>query len=177
MGLKDKLLELGLNEDQVTEAMKELDGEYVPKGRFNDLNTELKQTKDQLKEANTKLEGFDPEWKDKVAAAEQKATAELEKLKLSSAIDEALKSSKAKDPEVVRALLKTEDLKLTSDGNVVGLSEQLEAIKTKSDYLFEIEDPQTPKIVTSTPGSSPPIDTKSREAANAAIRAVFGKKE
>jgi len=67
----------------------------------------------------------------------------------------------------VRALLKETDLKLAEDGSIVGLTEQLEKVKTENDYLFESED-ANPKIVTGgnkTTTNTDPIVFAARKAA------------
>lgn len=112
----------------------------------------------QLSEANKQIESFKgmdiegvkksaDEWKAKAEQAAQDAQAQVSKLKFDHALESALTGAKAKNPVAVRALLKETDLKLAEDGSIVGLTEQLERVKTENDYLFESEE-ANPQIVT-----------------------------
>ena len=57
-------------------------------------------------------------------------------MKFDQTLKDALLTAKAKNPTAVRALLKVADLKIGDDGTIIGLSEQLEKVKTENDYLF-----------------------------------------
>lgn len=125
-----------------------------------------------LKTANAKLEGYDPDWKNTVETANQDAQKKIDDLKFSYAVEGALNTAKAKNTTAVKALLNIDGLKLNGD-EVVGLKEQLDKIKTDNDYLFEAE-PQKRPFMGSTNGSGSK-ETNSKDEANAAFRAVFGK--
>ena len=53
---KEKLLEWGLTEEQATKVMEGLNGSFVTKARFNEVNTELTNAKNTIKERDTQLE-------------------------------------------------------------------------------------------------------------------------
>ena len=53
---KEKLLEWGLTEEQATKVMEGLNGSFVTKARFNEVNTELTTAKNTIKERDTQLE-------------------------------------------------------------------------------------------------------------------------
>ena len=53
---KDSLMELGLTEEQAAKVMESLDGSYVTKTRFNEINTELKAAKATIGERDAQLE-------------------------------------------------------------------------------------------------------------------------
>ena len=53
---KEKLLEWGLTEEQATKVMEGLNGSFVTKARFNEVNTELTAAKNTIKERDTQLE-------------------------------------------------------------------------------------------------------------------------
>jgi len=83
------------------------------------------------------------EYKTKFEEAETKAQKEIETLKFNHAIENALGTAKAKNAKAVKALLNLDGLKLNGE-EVVGLKEQIEALKTDNDYLFgEVVPPGT----------------------------------
>lgn len=127
------------------------------KGDNSTLTTELETTKAQLAEANAQIESFKEmdvdgikaaadEWQAKAEKAQEDAAAEIASLKFNTALDSALNGAKAKNPKAVKALLNMDDMKLAETGEIVGLTEQLEGIKSENDYLF-IADKEPPKIV------------------------------
>ena len=144
-------------------------GAYVPKADFDNLSGQLSTVRTQLGEANTKLEGFDPEWKTKAEAAQRT----LDEKAFDFALDKALTGAKAKNATAVKALLDRAKLTM-ADGEVLGLDKQLEALKRGEDtaFLFEMSTPA--KTGMSHQGGREETPNKNDEA-NAAIRAVFGK--
>ena len=153
-----------------TEGLKTKVGDAEVKAATDKVEIEVLQK--QVKDAGITIEGFKnmdiegvkksaSEWEEKAKKLEADAKAEVDKiradgekkvsdLKLDHAVEGALVKAKAKNPKAVRALLNTENLKLTEDGeSVLGLEEQLKGIKTENEYLFETDE-GTPKIVGST---------------------------
>lgn len=170
----EELTALGLNEDQV-KGVFALNGVDIEKHK-QDLATaqrELETTKGLLATANGKLEGYDPEWKNTLETAQRDADAKVAKLKLDYSVTNFLKESKAKDPDVLKALIDLEAVKQVGD-EVVGLKEQIEKLKTEKDYLFEAED-KPPVFSLGTPGAPNVTGDTKKEQANAAFRAAFGK--
>ena len=59
---KEKLTAAGLNEDQITNVLKlhkeEIDSNYIPIHRFNEVNTELKTTKTSLTDRDRQIESL-----------------------------------------------------------------------------------------------------------------------
>ena len=143
------------------------------KGKITSAEAERDALKAQLTEANTTIEGFKKlkpeelqkaadEWKAKAEQATADAQNQISGLKFDHALDAALASAKARNATAVKALLKTQDLKLAEDGSIVGLNEQLTKVKTENDFLFEADaagnegdkTTKTPKIVAGTkPGA------------------------
>lgn len=135
--------------------------------QLNDLTGENKTLKEQLTEAGATIEKFKSmdidgikKAADDYKLAAENANAEIEKTKQETArqieairfdhtLDEALSAAKAKNATAVKALLKKEDLKLGSDGKLIGLDEQLAKVKADNDYLF-LEEGETPRIVSQT---------------------------
>lgn len=152
-----KALELS---DEAIDAIMALHGKDVEahKTAVEASKAEVTGLKAQLKDANTAIEGFKKldvegvqkaadEWKAKAEQAEATAKQQVEQLKFDHALDAALSGAKAKNPVAVRALLKVADLKLAEDGKIIGLDDQLKAVRESADYLFEAEGAPPPKIV------------------------------
>lgn len=175
---KEDLIALGISED-VAEKIFAMHGKGLEpfKTKAADLQTQLENANKQLGEANTAIEGFKqlkPEelqkvaddWKAKYEQAQQDAQNQLAQVKFEHALETSLAGAKAKNIKAVKALLNTKDLKLTDDGKILGLDDQLEAIKKDSDYLFE-SDKVVPKIITKTnnqPVTADPIALAARKA-------------
>lgn len=130
---KEKLIEMGLTEELATSVMKELDGNYVPKARFNEVNTELKQAKDQVKERDSQLEtlkknvGDSEELKKQIETLQndnktkdEAHAAEIKQIKIDAAVDKALADAKAKNPKAVKALLDLAKAEISDDGTKIG---------------------------------------------------------
>jgi hypothetical protein len=157
---KKKLMELGLTEEQADKVMglhKELiDGNFVTKDRFNEVNTELKQTKENLTERDGQLEtlkkssgdvdALKKEIGDLQAANKTKDethAAEMTKLKVNSALNSALVGAKAKNPETVKPLLAAFLEKAELEGDVIkGLDDEIKKLVDDegSKFLFDIAD-------------------------------------
>ena len=145
---KEELLKLGLTEEQVEKVlsanMEQLKG-FIPKSRFDEVNNAKKQAEKDLTERDKQLETLknssgDVETLRKTIetlqndnkAATEKYNEELAKIKLAGAIDTALLGANAVNIKAVKALLDMDKIKL--DGEVLlGINEQLEALKTAED--------------------------------------------
>lgn len=148
---KEKLLEWGLTEEQATKVMEGLNGSFVTKARFNEVNTELTTAKNTIKERDTQLETLKKASGDTKALQDQitqlqadnkkKDTdyaAELKNLKISNAVELALTGAKAKNNTAVKALLvdfigKAE---LADDGTVKGLDDEIGKLTKGEDTAF-----------------------------------------
>ena len=155
---KEKLLEWGLTEEQATKVMEGLNGSFVTKARFNEVNTELTAAKNTIKERDTQLETLKKASGDTKALQDQitqlqadnkkKDTdhaAELKNLKISNAVELALTGAKAKNYTAVKALLvdfigKAE---LAEDGTVKGLDDEVKKLVEGKDtaFLFDTKAP------------------------------------
>lgn len=125
------------------------DGGYVGKEKLDAAEARVSALQQQLTQANGKLEGYDPEWKTKAQQMQQEADQKVEAVRLDYAIRTALTEAKAKNPEKLAKLIDRDGLKMV-DGKLVGLDEQLKALKESDGYLFEGDKPD-PEIVK--PGS------------------------
>ena len=148
----EQLKELGLDEEiakKVLEAHKEaIKDKYVPIERFNEVNEEKKELKNQLDDRDKQLQ----ELKVKAAGNEELTAkiTELEELnkqtkeeyenkiaalRKETAIELALKDAKARNIKAVKALLDLDKVSLDGD-NILGLDEQLKGLKESDPYLF-----------------------------------------
>lgn len=154
---KEKLIEMGLTEELATSVMKELDGNYIPKARFNEVNTELKQAKDQVKERDSQLEtlkknvGDSEELKKQIEALQndnktkdEAHAAEIKQIKIDVAVDKALADAKAKNPKAVKALLDLAKAEISDDGTIKGLDAQIKTLSEAEDskFLFDTDNTQ-----------------------------------
>lgn len=137
-------------------------GDYVDKGRITDLQGQLdtaNQTIKNLKDTAKKWDGKDPDQLSRdLSALQEKYDADIAATRLSSAIDLALAASKSKDPAITRGSLKLDGIKLDGD-KLIGLDEQLKALKEKNPWMFEAEDQNPPPFApgpgTGNPGGAP----------------------
>ena len=146
---KEDLIAMGLTEEQAKEVMDSLDGNFVTKTRFNEVNEENKTLKQSVADRDKQLEdlkkssGDNAELKKQIEtlqqqnADQQKAhEAELKQLKLDNAIDTALTAAGAKNVKAVKPFIDTTKIKLGEDGKLTGLDEQLKEVQKTEGYLF-----------------------------------------
>lgn len=146
---KEDLIAMGLTEDQAKKVMDSLDGNFVTKTRFNEVNEENKTLKQSVADRDKQLEdlkkssGDNAELKKQIEtlqqqnAEQQKAhEAELKQLKLDNAIDTALTAAGAKNVKAVKPFIDTTKIKLGDDGKLTGLDEQLKEVQKTEGYLF-----------------------------------------
>ena len=124
------------------------EGDFIPKGRFDENNTQLKT---QIKERDNQLKDLK-----KAAAGNEELTkrineltalnektksdyeAKLQQKEYDYAFEKALSVAKPKDSKVLEALIDKEKLTF-KDGKFVGLTEQIEALKKTHAYVFDTE--------------------------------------
>lgn len=162
--------------DETIDAIMKLHGTGVEeiKTKLTNAETERDQFKAQAETANQQIESFKgmkkpeeveaavTEWKTKYEQAQEEAKNQLAQVKFDHALESALTGAKAKNVKAVQALLSKDNLKLTDDGKILGLDDQLKAIKEQNDYLFESDKP-APRIVAG--GNNQPIQTDAMVAA------------
>lgn len=151
--MKDKLIKLGLTDELAQKVVDNfgdvIDGIYVTKERFNEVNNELKSAKDTIKERDTQLEKLQndnasnedlkkqiADLKKANADAAKEAENKLNAERKSNAVKLEL-SGKVHNVSVVMSLLKMDDIVMTEDGKVKsGLNEQLKDLQKSDGYLF-----------------------------------------
>lgn len=144
------------------------------KQSIDTLKAERDAARTQLADANKKLEGYDPDWKQKAADAEQKAAAQVSALKADYAAENAaagLKFSSASAKKAFLAELKGKGLALQDDGTLLGFDDYVASYKKTDPGAFAPEG-GLPRVSGSATGT--PAGPTTNEQANAAIRAVFG---
>lgn len=138
----------GLTDDQISFVMSE-NGKDIEKFKAeNETNkTELKSVKEQLKSANETIESYKnmniedikksaDDYKAKFEQSENERKSEIEKLKLSHAIDNALTKAGAKNLNAVKATLDLSNVKFDGD-KLLGFDDLLKNSKEQDSYLYD----------------------------------------
>lgn len=175
MTIQELLQKLGVTDDNIASATQHvnefLDGQYVTKSRFNEVNVEKKTLEEAVKERDKQLktlkdsEGNVDDLKEQIKklqadnkAATLKAESDMKALRLSTAIKLAIGDT-AQDVDLVANLVDTSKLILSDDGKVTGLDEQIKVLKTEKSFLFKPDgDPKykyEPKQGEGTPKNNP----------------------
>lgn len=146
---KEDLIAMALTEEQAKKVMDSLDGNYVTKTRFNEVNEENKTLKKSVSDRDKQLEdlkkssGDNEELKKQIETLQQENAnqkkahdAEMTQLRLDNAIDAALTAAGAKNIKAVRALIDTSKVKVGEDGKLTGFDDLLSAVQKSDSYLF-----------------------------------------
>ncbi|MBS5955383.1 MAG: phage scaffolding protein [Clostridiales bacterium] len=175
---KEDLVAKGLTDEQAqiaVDAWNESIKGYIPKNRFDEVNTAKADLEGQVKDRDKQLKDLKDAAKDSEAL--QTKIAELEEtnkqtktdyegrikdMKLSSAIKDQL--TDCKYPELVADKIDRSKLILAEDGSVSGLSEQLKGVRDTYKELFNpMVSGRTPaNNGKKTPGSEPDSDRKTQ---------------
>lgn len=161
---KEQLVALGLSEEQADKVVEGF-GKMIPKSRLDEKIAEVNDYKQQLADRDTQLTELqlkaqgNEELQAQIQALQQQNEQakveyqqQLQQKEFDFALTEALRDAKAKNPKAVKALLDMETVKFV-DGKLIGLDEQLTALKASDDYLFTSD-----KLKGGTPpqGGTPP---------------------
>lgn len=148
---KEKLMEWGLTEEQANKVMEGLNGSFVTKSRFNEVNEENKTLKAQVSERDGQIEtlkksaGDNTELQNQISALQEANKQkdkdhanEIKSLKISNAVEMALTNAKAKNNTAVKALLAAflEKAELADDGTVKGLDDEIGKLVKGEDTAF-----------------------------------------
>lgn len=177
---KEQLLALGLSEEQATNILKlhkeAIDGNYVAKHRFDEVNGELTQSKEQVKERDKqitelkKFEGDSKALQEKITALETdnatkdkeyKANLALERKK--NAIKLALledENGKPHDADMVMGLFNLELVVIDEATGKIssGYKEQNDSIRKEKPFLFSAKEQPKPGTPGWKPAGNPPAD-------------------
>ena len=159
---RKQLEDLGLTKEQADSVMK-INGDDIENAKgtasteIKNLQTEVEGLKTQVGDRDKQLEtlkasaGDNADLKKQIedlqtenATAKATHESELNQLKIDFAVEKALTGAKAKNIKAVKALLELDDAKLDKDGNVKGLDEQIEKLRSGDDtkFLFEAQKQQ-----------------------------------
>lgn len=159
---RKQLEDLGLTKEQADSVMK-INGDDIENAKgtasteIKNLQTEVEGLKTQVGDRDKQLEALKASAGDnadlkkqiedlQIENATAKATheSELNQLKIDFAVEKALTGAKAKNIKAVKALLELGEAKLDKDGNVKGLDEQIEKLRSGDDtkFLFEAQKQQ-----------------------------------
>ena len=139
----EDLKALGLNDDQVQRVFA-MNGEDMNglKANVATLTAERDAAREQLADANKKLEGYDPEWKTKATQAQQQAEQQIAELKASHAAASAaagLKFSSESAKKAFLADLTAKKLTLQDDGTLLGFDDFVKSYKQADPGAFAQE--------------------------------------
>lgn len=147
-------------------------GQWFPKERFDAVNNEKKELKSQLDERDQQLSTLQKQAKgneelqnaiEQLQEENKKVSEEyqqkLDKQAFDFALESALRDAKAKNIKAVKANLNVDGLKL-SDDKVIGLDEQLAALKESDSYLFISENDSSPGLAGRQPHVNPSASLK-----------------
>lgn len=151
---KNFLIDLGISEEiasKIVEKSKETLKEFIPKSRFDEVNSEKKELMTKISELETfagSVEALKQEISSLKAQSKERElqfNEQLNQAKLDSIIESTLHGAKARSIKAVKALLDTSKLKL--DGETVkGLEEQVKGLQENEEtsFLFNSEKPRSP---------------------------------
>lgn len=151
------------------------DGNFIPKARFDEVNEQKNEYKKMVDERDKQLEQLKEKAKghDELTAklteleAQNKQTKEeyegkMAELKKNTAIDLALAKQKAKNVKAVKALLDMGKVSLDGE-NLIGLEEQLKALKESDPYLFGDAKPKVGSETNPPADNNDPVKTFTKE--------------
>lgn len=126
------------------------DGNWIPKDKFDNLNDEKKQYKEQVDTLNVELGKLQKQLENNDGATEtienlkkqiaDKET-EMKAIRKSNAIKLEVLKANPNDVADILPHLKDDTITIGEDGTITGLKEQLEALKESKAYLFKEIDP------------------------------------
>lgn len=147
---REELKALGLSDEQIEKIVDDYGKNYVSKGQFNQKNEESKTLKGELDNYKNEIDKLKKDNKDNHSLVEQidalknQATerektykAQAKQMQVNNLVELSLIKNKAKNTTAAKALLKDLDKAEIVDGDIKGLSEQIEALKKSDAYLFD----------------------------------------
>lgn len=150
--LLEKLAKGEVTAEEVLKAIDDAEKDKVPRSRLNDKIDEVKELQGQLKDRDDQLVELGKKAKDS-----EELTGEIDRLKKENAdkdteyqgklqqqafdakLNDALRDAKVRNPKAVKALLESESIKMDGE-KLLGLDDQLTALKESDAYLFVEED-------------------------------------
>ena len=185
---KEDLLNIGVAEETVAKiielAKADLEG-YVPKTRLDEVIKDRDALKTQIADRDKQLEALkkiDAEGlqaeierlQTENTTTKQQYESEISKMKLDSAIRDALRTAEARDIDMAIRLMDFSEVEFDKKGNLTGLDEQIAALKENEfgKYLFGKE--QVSPAGTNPAGNpTPPVTKKPSEMSYAELDAFM----
>ena len=150
---KEQLLELGLTEEQADKVLnlhKEVLTGFIPKARFDEVNETKKELEQQIQErdnqlkelqkkakGNEELEKRIQELQEANKATKEQYEAKIKDMTITAAIQSKL--TDAKYPDLLLTKFDRSKLSIAEDGTVLGIDEQLTALKEQYKDLFKAD--------------------------------------
>jgi len=142
---------LGLDDKQTTEVMKLYNAGIEPiKQQVADTKSELDSVKQQVVDRDGQIKslgeqaGNSEKLNKQIAALQEtiktkdsEAAASLTKVKTDNAVQMALRDAKARDAKAIMPFIDMDTVKLSDDGQLTGIGEQIEKLQESHDYLFD----------------------------------------
>lgn len=148
---KEQLLEMGLTEEQVDKALnmhKEVLAGFIPKARFDEVNETKKDLEQQIRDrdkqlkdlqekvkGNEELEKTIKELQEANKATKEQYEDKIRDMTINAAIQSKL--TDAKYPDLLLTKFDQSKLSIAEDGTVLGIDEQLAALKEQYKDLFK----------------------------------------
>lgn len=148
---KEQLLEMGLTEEQTDKVLnmhKEVLAGFIPKARFDEVNETKKDLEQQIRDrdkqlkdlqekvkGNEELEKTIKELQEANKATKEQYEAKIKDMTIAAAIRSKL--TDAKYPDLLLTKFDQSKLSIAEDGTVLGIDEQLTALKEQYKDLFK----------------------------------------
>jgi hypothetical protein len=177
---REFLSELGLEKDIFDKIMDHNGKDIVTakkagaksvSDQVKELNKLIKERDKQLMDLNDKADD-NKKLKEKIAeligtnqADREKHAVDLAQKDFDQALFNALSKSKAKDKNILMAMINKENLKLDDDGKVTGIDDQIKSFKQSHDYLFEADGGKT--------GDTNPANTGAKKDIDGALKSAM----
>ncbi len=145
----EELTKLGIPEDTAKKVLALNEAEVSAEAKkLTDKDAELTMAADRIRELTETVKKFDgvdvEKLKADLAEMSKKYDTDTAALKLDNALSKALATCGARDADIVGKLLDRSIIKL-DDGKLIGVSEQLEKLKTDKAFLFGDDKPDPAK--------------------------------
>lgn len=185
----ESLIAEGLSQEQAQKVLNvhkaAVSGSYVPKARFDEVNTQLSNANAQVSERDAqiaglkKFEGDNASLQTRISELETANQAKDNEMKVALAKERkanAMRLSltgKVHDVDLVLSQIDAEKVSAGEDGKLTGFDEQVNALKESKKFLFVEEAPAKPnpyagfRVVGKTPpegGDNPPAEQNTPEA-------------
>jgi septal ring factor EnvC (AmiA/AmiB activator) len=106
------------------------------KAQIAERDKDIKKLSKQVKD-NDDLSNQFNELQSKYKVDTEKLEGKLQENKLNTSLNEVLTAAKVRNPKAIKGLLNMDDIKLNDKDELIGVNDQLEALKKSDSYLFD----------------------------------------